>query len=808
MKRKNRASPVLLLALLLALGSAPQLFSQQGVITTIAGGGVNGPSPRLTDIGNPTCIAIDASGSVYFAAFNMNQVFKLDFRGSLAVVAGTGTSGDSGDGGPATGATLGNPMGVAVDRQGNLFVSDTLNRRVRRVDALTGIITTVAGNGKASRLKGDGELARDVSVIPYALALDDHGNLFIGDANRIRRVDASTGIITTVAGNGQGTFSGDGGAATSAGIGPIWGLALDAHSNLFLTDMVNNRVRRVDAATGIITTVAGNGAAGFRGDGGPAVSASLNWPYGVTLDNQGNLYVGDQKNHRVRRLDTITGIITTVAGNGLAGFHGEGESATSAGLSPGGVAVDGHGNILIADPGNHRILRVEAKGGTLTTIAGGGAGGDNGPAIEAIVAGPTGVAADSSGDVFIAEYDSERIRRVDVATGVITTVAGNGTEGFGGDNGPATEASLFQASAVAVNAQGDLFIADPLSERVRRVDAQTGIITPVAGGGYGGDGGPAVEARLNVPQGVAVDRSGNLFIAEARGNRVRRIDRETGIITTAAGGGRDRKAIGDGGPATNATLDSPWRVAVDAQGNLFIAEAWGGRIRRVDGATGTITTVSKNLRSAQDVAVDVQGNVFVALTGDRNASQSKDIRILRIDAVTGSTTTVAGDGSYGCGGDGGPATDASLGSPQRIAVDAHGRLLIADTANNRVRMVELPAFAALSPAAISFGEQLKGTPSAPHSITVTITGLVQLNISEVGVKGANAGEYNQTNTCVGSLKPGAKCVLNVVFTPAEAGSNTATLEISDDAWGSPQKVLLSGMGTEVVVGSNLGSSYR
>jgi trimeric autotransporter adhesin len=797
---KRNIHPValaLISSLLLAFGSSRPAFPQSGIITTIAGGGTNGPSRGIADIGNPTCIAIDAAGDIYFGSLNLHQVFKLDFRGNLTVVAGTGSAGYSGDDGPATEAALSSPMGVAVDQRSNLFISDTFNGRVRRVDALTGIITTVAGNGKSSRLADDGEPATDVSLgAPAALALDARGGLFISEnwGERIRRVDGATGIITTVAGTGERGFSGDGGPATSAMMGPPDSLAVDAHGNLFLSDMVNNRIRRVDAETGIITTVAGNGSSGDVVDGGPATSASLNWPRGLAVDESGNILFADTNNNRLRRVDAKTGIITTVAGNGRSGFGGEGESATSASISPSAVAVDRDGNLFIADAGNHRILRVDGKSGTLNTLAGGGNGGDNGPATEAILAGPSGVATDNSGNVFIAEEVSGRIRRIDATSSVITTVAGNGTETFSGDGGPATAAGLGQASAVAVDAQGDLFIADPMDGRIRRVDAQTGVITTVAGGGRGGDGVLAVDAQIGITQGVAVDAQGNIFIPECLGNRVRRVDHETGIITTVAGGRADRKNIGDGGPATSASLIRPWRVAVDSSGNLFIADVWGGRIRRVDAKTGIITTVSKDLYSPQDVAVDAQGNVFIALGWNNFVSRGTYNRILRVDAVTWTTTTVAGDGTHGFSGDGGPATSASLGGPQGIAVDPGGRLLIADTGNNRVRAVDLPPFAALSAMAVSFPNQRQGTASAPEAVTLTNTGPVPLNISGVAFEGADAGDYAQAATCSGSLKPGAHCEIKVTFTPAEAGLSRASLVITDDATDSPQKVSLSGTG--------------
>jgi sugar lactone lactonase YvrE len=651
---------------------------EAGVIATIAGGGSNGPAALLADVGPPISVAVDADGNTFFVGLDMNQVFKVDRGGNLTVVAGAGIAGYGGDGGPASDAKLNHPLGVAVDQKGNLFIADIMNRRVRRVDALTGIISTVAGNGQ-QRFGGDGGPASSAVVNPRSVAVDVDGNLFIGDGPRIRRVDAATGIITTVAGNGQSGSSGDGGPAVAASLGPFSGMAVDAHDDLFLAEITTGRVRRIDAVTGIITTVAGNGAAGFSGDGGPATSANLNWPTGLTVDARGNLFIGDSYNHRVRRVDAVTRIITTVAGNGQAAFSGDGGQATSSSLDPGGVAVDPRGDLLIADATNLRILRVDAATGKITVIAGGGSGGDGGAATQAILTAPSGVAADKFGNLFIASFNDRRIRRVDALTGIIATVAGNGTGGFTGDGGLATDARLTQPADVAVDAQGNLFIVEPIIGRVRRVDAATGIITTVAGGGSGGDGGLAVDARLG-PQGVAVDAKGNIFIAESGSRSVRRVDAVTGIITTVAGGGVPRQNS-DGGPATSAGLVAPWRVAVDAHDNLFIADSWGGRVRRVDALTGIITSVGAGLRGPQSVAVDPQGNAFIA----ENAGN----RIIRVDSVTGITTTVAGNGDEGYSGDGGPAISASLGAPQAICVDGHGRLYIADTFNNRVRVVQL-----------------------------------------------------------------------------------------------------------------------
>jgi sugar lactone lactonase YvrE len=339
------------------------------------------------------------------------------------------------------------------------------------------------------------------------------------------------GDINTDAGNGSAGYSGDGGAATSARLNSPYQVAVDSSGNLFIADLNNQRIRRVDAATGIITTVAGDGSAGYSGDGGAATNASLQYPTAVALDRSGNLFISDYGNARIRRVDAATGIITTVAGSGSAGYSGDGGAATNASLKfTYGVVLDRAGNLFIADEGNDRIRRVDAATGIITTVAGNGSigySGDGGAATNAKLDGPFNVALDRAGNLFIADFYNARIRRVDVATGIITTVAGNGSAGYSGDGGAATNTKLFGPFGVTLDRAGNLFIADWFNYRVRRVDAGTGIITTVAGNGssgYSGDGGAATNARLTDPTGVELDRAGNLFIADLNGQRVRRVD--------------------------------------------------------------------------------------------------------------------------------------------------------------------------------------------------------------------------------------------------------------------------------------------
>jgi sugar lactone lactonase YvrE len=345
------------------------------------------------------------------------------------------------------------------------------------------------------------------------------------------------------------------------------------------------------AAAQTITTVAGGAIAGFCGDGGPATSACLNGPKDVAVDGAGNVFVADTNNNRIRRVDG-SGTITTVAGNGTAGFCGDGGPATSACLdNPEAVAVDAAGNVFIADLSNNRIRRVDGSG-TITTVAGNGTAGfcgDGGPATSACLNNPTGVAVDSAGNLFIAEYYNARVRRVTTA-GVISTYAGTGSPAYCGDGGPAVSACV-RPWQVAGDLAGNLYLADYGTARVRKVDL-TGTITTVAGGAgssYCGDGGPATSACLVGPQDVAVDPAGNLFIDDSVNKRIRKVDL-TATITTFAGDGTSGHCS-DGSPATGACLKLSAGVDLDAAANLLIADASNGRVYRVDPPpTGTVLT--------------------------------------------------------------------------------------------------------------------------------------------------------------------------------------------------------------------------
>ncbi len=355
-----------LLAVSLFIGiPAPAVYAA-GIITTVAGTGTSGYSG---DEGAATSaqfmstygIALDAAGNLYIVDFYNHRIRKMDTSGIITTVAGTGTRGYSGDGGAATSAQLNYPCAVAVDAAGNLYISDSGNYRIRKVDT-SGTITTVAGAGTYGYSGDEGAATLAKLQGPYGVAVDVAGNLYISDyaVNAIRKVDAS-GIITTVAGTGTGGYSGDGGSAVSAQLNSPRGVAADAAGNLYIADTANNVIRKVDTS-GIITTAAGTGTSGYSGDGEAALSARLNNPVSVAVDAAGNLYITDMSNYKIRKVDTA-GIITTVAGAGTPGYSGDGGAATSAQLQgPIGVAVDAAGNLYISDTGSRVIRKVEASG--------------------------------------------------------------------------------------------------------------------------------------------------------------------------------------------------------------------------------------------------------------------------------------------------------------------------------------------------------------------------------------------------------------------------------------------------------------
>lgn len=585
-------------------------------VSTVAGAYVGDGKPATSAAFSvPEYAAIDGQGNIYVSDSNHCRLRKISVLGDITTLAGTGICGFAGDGGPAKDAELYFPSGIAVDAHGNVFFADAGSLRIRVVSG-SGIIETVAGGGTYG-FCGDGGPAKLACFeFPTAIAIgagQGGESLYIADTynNRVRQVNLSTGIITTIAGDGVAGYSGDGGLAVDASLDTPKGLAVSSSSHLlWISDTSNSAVRSVDTNTGIITTFFGNGTCGV----------TLCFPLGMSLDQSGNIYVSAVGNGDVIEIQVPSAVAIVKAGNGGQGYSGDGGQAVSALLnSAQDVLVAPAGNLLIVDSGNNRLRQVDTAG-VISTIAGGGVG-DGGISSASSVDFASGLAFDGVGNLYIADVGYNRIRLVTPA-GTISTIAGTGLSGYTGDGGPATQAQLNGPSAVTADGFGNLYVGDYQNFALRKIDS-AGIITTFASNvfanalasdsagniyvsdfafcviqkftpsgqesivagmmedcGYNGDGILATQAMISFPEGLVVDSSGNLYFTDMGNNRVRMVNAQ-GIISTIAGDGNCGFS-GDGGPAKNAELCGPQSVGVDQNANLFIADAYNGRIRVVN----------------------------------------------------------------------------------------------------------------------------------------------------------------------------------------------------------------------------------
>jgi sugar lactone lactonase YvrE len=660
------------------------------MITTFSGGPRGGPAVEMAH--SPDALAVHGT-HVYVVDQHRHLVHRVDTRtGQQTVVAGLGHPGFSGDGGPAVEAELNMPAGVAVDAVGDLLIADTRNGRIRKVRAADGTITTIAGvdpDAGGGNDPADGGTATEARLdLPTALAVDASGAVYVADSGNDRiLVIRADGTIAGVAGSGEGS-SDDGIPATEARFvlptGDPYGIAVDAAGALYIPEPFNRRVRRVDPETGILTTVAGSG----------GVEGPLDFPLGVAVDASGNVYIADSGKNVVL-LVGADGELSPVAGNGTAGFSGDGGPAPEAQLQhPCAVAVGADGGVVVGDRGNSRVRRVDAGTHAISTVAG------NGPPLLTFFQ-PHGLAVDHHDNVYLSDL-FPRVFRIDGATGVLSVVAGSEV-GFSGDGGPAREARLQDPWRLSVDAAGNLYISDHGNRRVRKVDAQTGVISTVAGNGQLTGFFPdrlATRTPLQFLLGTCVDGAGNLYIADAGFHCVQRVDAGTGKLSTVAGvvefGDGKAGFSGDGGPGVEALLNAPAGAAVDAAGNLYIADAGNHRVRRVDARSGVITTVAgggdddPGAEPAPATRVALGRPVQLAFHGDGNllVSDTDRHQVLVVDLGAATVRRVAGTGEAGFSGDGGPGLAARLRAPTGIAVDSAGRVLIADSGNQRLRRLE------------------------------------------------------------------------------------------------------------------------
>jgi uncharacterized protein (TIGR03437 family) len=722
-------------------GRIRKVTAATGLITTIAGGGEkyeDGPA-REVALNSPKFVAADRSGNLYFSEPSIHIVRRVTPAGQVQTVVGSvgnyrnAIGGYDGDGGPAINARLNSPQGITVDHLGNLYIADQGNKRVRRVSP-DGVITTVAGNG-LDGLSGDGGPATAAPVYPSELAVDAAGNLYIFESSRVRKVDVRTGIITTVAGGGSSTA--DKLPATQTRYELLKSIAVSEDGTLYLADYRTEKIFRVGA------------------DGISRNIASASTPVGLAVDRSGGIYVVEQSTYIVRKLvanatDTVPPVIkfTNPSTNG---YH----LATIPYVSIEGTATDnlefthamwrndrGGGGVLdvgvlfsrrgfwqqwnvplkpgrnvitvtawdVAGNSSSDVLTVDyVTGVPFATLAGtrvSGYSGDNASGTNAQLWSPESLAVDASGNLYIAERGNHTIRKI-TPTGTITTFAGTGQLGSSGDGGPATAATLSEPGGLVVDAAGNLYLADTQNHRIRRV-AANGIISHFAGTGvpgFSGDGGAAATAQFTAPSGLALDAAGNLFVADTGNNRIRKIS-PTGIVSTVAGGPIANTAP-DGIPATEYPLKAPTAVFIGPTGELFIADTGKRAIRKV-GANGILTTAvlgddsRSNLRTPGQMAFDRNGVLYV--------TDAKNNGVQMHMPGSGSSGIAIGRGP-GFGLDSGALTALNLNQPGGIVFDHSGNMFIADTGNHRVIKVDFRS-TATSVSAASYAAQ----PVAPGSI--------------------------------------------------------------------------------------------
>lgn len=693
-------------------GRVRKVTTATGLISTIAGGGEKYEDGVATDaaLHSPEFVATDRSGNVYFSEPIIHIVRKITPAGQIQTVIGSvgnyhnAIGGYSGDGGPATQARLNRPQGLTVDHLGNLYVVDQGNYRVRRVSA-NGVITTVAGSG-LSGTTGDGGLATSARTSPQNVTVDSAGNLYINESTRVRKVDIVTGIITTVAGGGSSTT--DNMPATQTSYGLIRGPAMGSDGAMYLADYRTNKVFRIGT------------------DGISRMIGVTSTPLSLDVDRFGNIYVVEQIPAFVRKLISTSDVIPptvkitgpstngsfvsavnyqTIQGtisDNLEVTHGAWRNDRGGGGTfsigwPGqpnfwqqiNVPLQPGTNVItvtgwdVAGNSSSDTLKMEFVVGTpFSTVAGtrtSGYSGDNASGLAAQLWSPETLIVDATGNILVAERGNHIVRKI-LPDGTITTFAGTGQLGSSGDNGSATAALLNEPSGLALDAVGNLYISDTRNHRIRKV-ATNGVMTNFAGTGvrgFSGDGGAATAAQLSLPVGLTFDQAGNLFVADAGNNRIRKIS-PAGVINTIAGGKISDSSV-DGIPATEYPLKFPTAVAFAPSGELYLSDTGKNSIRKID-ANGILTTVTSGdngLSSLGNLAFDRKGVLYIA--DPKNNLVQFHVPGIAFGRATGGNqiNTLSS----------GPAEILSLREPAGVAFDRNGNLLIADTGNHRIVKLE------------------------------------------------------------------------------------------------------------------------
>ena len=666
-------------------GRGPGLWVLAGLLS--GPGGLDGMG-TAAQFYFPSGVATDGAGTLFIADAANNTIRKMVLStGQVTTMAGSlGLTGS--DDGIGASARFFSPQGLACDGAGNLYIADSVNSLIRKLVIATGEVTTIAGGNASAHRDGRGSEARFES--PMALAYDGAGNLFVADMdNTIRKIVLSTADVTTLAGDATQSGSQDGNGAAAQFSRPA-GIAWDGTGNLYVADSYNHAIRKIVAATGVVTTIAGTpGAEGT--DDGIGSAARFSYPHGLSVEG-GNLIVVDFGSNRIRQIVLATAAVSTLAGNsGLAGYNdGPGDLAEF--NDPDFVAGDGAGNLLVTEAGNHAVRKIVMATRTVTTLAGrrldSSAGSDDGLGEVARFRSPMGLVGDNLGNLFVADSGNQTIRTIAGATGAVTTLAGLAGK-VGSQNGTGTDARFNFPVALAYDGTGALLVADQADQVIRKIVLATAAVTTLAGssGIAGRDDGTGTNARFSSPSALAVDSAGNLFVADRDMHTIRKLELASGAVTTLAGSAG--LAGSDDGVRASARFSSPTGLACDQAGNLYVADTGNYTIRKIEINSGRVTTLAgfAGAADATDgmgpaarflapgaMTTDGAGNLLVA-DGEDNA-------VRRVNLSTGMVTTVVGTARRWETIPG--PLPAYMATPAGLAVLPSGELAITDRAEHAV----------------------------------------------------------------------------------------------------------------------------